>query len=491
MSTLRSRVAKGAVWTIGLRFAEKVIGLVNTLFLARLLVPADFGIVAMGASAVFVIGALTDFSFTQTLIQRPEIDDRDYDSAWTLNLILGLIAASALTLAIPATTRFYGEPRVEHVLWALVITTVLGGLRNYGMVMHERRMNFRPVIVLALTRRLASFAVTLALAFYLRSYWALVAGMVTGVVVEIGLGYVLSSFRPKLSLARARELLSFSGWLLLNNVVGVLSARGQDFVIGNRLGASPLGSYSVANELATIPTTEVILPLMRAVYPGYVGMRENRGQLAYGFVTVFGVVAAIILPAAVGLICVAEPAVAVILGAKWLGVTELVKVLCVLALIQVFQTSTNPVYFTLGHPRIVTGLNSLYLLVGLPLFAYLLSRLPLQSAVWALIAAAVLVLTVNLVLLGKHLGIGVLSIVSPLLRPILATVLMAAVVSFAKTVLWHPGSVYFEIAVLVALIGLGGAAYSGGLYVLWRLGGSPNGPEKQLLDLATRALRKA
>ena len=132
--TIGNRIAKGARWTIGIRIAERVIGLTSTMILARLLVPGDFGLIAMGTAVLAALEAMTAFGFEWAVIQRGTRERRFLDTAWTLNLIFAVVCAVLLCAAVPIVTLFYGEPRVAEVMYVLALVCLIGGLRNIGMV---------------------------------------------------------------------------------------------------------------------------------------------------------------------------------------------------------------------------------------------------------------------------------------------------------------------------------------------------------------------
>src|SRR4249919_710230 len=116
MSRLRNRLASGARWTMSIRVVERVIGFVSTLILARLLAPADFGVVAMGTAIQEILASITSFGFTQALIRMPRRDHGAYSTAFTLNALTGLGIALVLLIAIPFAQTWYDDARVTGVL---------------------------------------------------------------------------------------------------------------------------------------------------------------------------------------------------------------------------------------------------------------------------------------------------------------------------------------------------------------------------------------
>ncbi len=215
MSRLRHRLASGARWTMSIRVVERGIGFVSTLILARLLAPADFGVVAMGTAIQEILAAITSFGFTQALIRMPRRDHGAYSTAFTLNALTGVGIALALLIAIPFAQAWYDDARVTGVLVVLALVSLIAGLRNSGLVRYERALDFRPFFAIALARKSTSLVVGAACALLWHDYRALLAAMLAGAIVETAITYRLTRFRPRLTLEKARELFGFSAWWLI------------------------------------------------------------------------------------------------------------------------------------------------------------------------------------------------------------------------------------------------------------------------------------
>src|SRR5690606_13728600 len=121
---------------------------------------------------------------------------------------------------------------------------------------------------------------------------------------------------PRLSLAAAGEVLNFSKWLILNNAISFLRTRSPDFVIGRLAGSTALGMFTVAYEISTLPTTELVAPINRAVFPGYSRISNDLKLLRQSYLDVVGVIALFALPAALGISAISAPLVDFALGSK-------------------------------------------------------------------------------------------------------------------------------------------------------------------------------
>ena len=489
MASLRHRMASGARWTISIRVVERVIGFVSTLVLARLLAPADFGVVAMGTAIQGVLSALTEFGFTKAIIRMQRPQHAHYSTAFTLNAITSALVAVALLIAIPLAQIWYDDARVAPVLATLAAMSLIGGFRNLGLARYERALDFRPFFLIALARKLSSFTIGAICALLWHDYRALLAGMLLGSVVEIAATYRLTRFRPRFTLARARELMGFSIWWLAGEMATMFGRRGQDLLVGQQLGAATLGQYAVALDLATMPTTEIVAPVMRAVFPGYMQMKDDVGRLYSAFVRVWGVIALLAIPSAVGIACIAPLMTLVVLGPKWLDAAPFMGALALIGALQALNSCYWPMLLTRLGPRTVFKLAALGVAVTIPVFGVVLWFSGLMHAIAAWIACGVLMLFVGARWLLKDLRHGMGPLLKALVRPVIASGAMAASLMAVQSAFpagdqWTIGLVY-----LLGLVLFGALVYVAALTCLWILAGRPHEGESELLFLAMSRLR--
>lgn len=491
MTDLKGRMASGAIWMVLFRLAERGIGFISTLILARLLVPDDFGLVAMATSILAALELMGAFSFDMALIQNQSATRAHYDTAWTFEVLFGLLKCVALlALSVPAAA-FYGEPRITSVMQVLALCALLQGFDNIGVVAFQKDLELHKEFRFGLTRKLAGFVVTIALALWLRSYWALLGGMLTLRVTSLLLSYRLHPYRPRLSLAAARELFGFSRWLLLNNLLIFANNRGADFVIGRLSGARSLGIYSVSYEIANLPTTELVWPISRAVFPGYSRLAGDVPQLAQTFLQVIGLVALLTVPAGALIGLVAQPFVMLLLGPKWLDAVPLIQILAVFGIVRSLHGPTGSIYVALGQPRVVAVLQCVQLVLALSLMVLLVPGMGGVGAGWAILAGATVAMAVNYALVKRRLRIPMRLLLGALVRPLVAALLMAAVVlGVASGLETMPGALAAGVRLLV-LGGCGVAAYLGAIALLWVLAGRAPGAETQALAFVRARFARA
>ena len=349
---MKREIARGAAWMLLFKAVDRALGIVSTLLLARLLVPADFGLVAMAMSVIAVIELATAFSFEIALIQNPCPQRKHFDTAWTLNVLFALGCGAAIAALASPAAAFYLEPRLISVMLVLAVAWAVAGLENVGTVEFRRAMDFRREFSFMAAKRSVSFLLTVALALLFRSYWALVIGTLLGRLAGVALSYVVHPFRPRFTLAASRELFGFSGWLLLNNLLGVAILRVPHFFVGRVNGPQALGLFTVGSELAYMPATELIAPVNRVLFPGFARLASDVARFRTTFVDIIAVIVSIVIPASIGIAAVAEPMVRVLLGQKWMEAVPVIQLLAPAGAIVALTSNNVSAYLALGRTEL-------------------------------------------------------------------------------------------------------------------------------------------
>jgi lipopolysaccharide exporter len=489
MESVSRQMARGGMWMLLFKVADRALAVISTAVLARLLTPADFGLVAMATSLIAAIELMTSFGFDIALLRDQDVSRARYDSAWTLNGLLGVSCALVLlALTLPAV-RFYAEPRLLTLIPLLALGTAVQGFENIGTVAFRKQLDFRREFVFLTVKRIATFLASLCLALWLRSYWALALAIVVSRVGGVLISYAMHSYRPRWSLAQARDLLHYSKWLLMSNLVGFLTLRMPDFMIGRLAGPHQVGLYSAATEISRIPTTEIAAPINRAVYPGYAKQANNVAALCADYMKVASAIWTLALPAALGLWFVAQPFVLLFMGGQWLEMVPAVRVLTFAGLCGVIVSNQSYVYLALGRGSIVTRLYGIHLVVSFIGMLMLLPKSGIVGVAYAVLAASILDVPLSFVVFQRVSRMQWSALLQSAWRPVIASAAMFAVLQ-----LLHPGGAYSagetESAALMLLstASIGAVAYLVALLITWLLAGRPAGPERQAFALLQQSV---
>jgi lipopolysaccharide exporter len=477
LTDIDKKIAKGAAWMLAFKMSDKVIGLVSTLVLARMLVPADFGLVAMAMLLINALNLLVSFGFDVSLISNRNAGRDEFDTAWTFTVLFSAGCAAIMALLAIPTADFYHEPRLVVVILVLAVTFVIQGCANIGPVIFRREMRFDQEFKFLLSKRISTVVVTIPLALYMQNYWALVIGQFSGTLLSTIMSYVVSDYRPRFSLKAKVALFHSSKWLVINNLMFFINNNAAQFCIGRISGSQTLGVYSIAAEIASMPTTELIAPINRAAFPGYAKAATDIEVLRSSFLKVISSIALFAIPAGLGILAVADLMVPAVLGWKWLDAIPVIQVLAVYGVIQALQTNIGYIYLALGNLRLITIIAGVQAAVLLVLLIPSVYYWAVQGAAWASLATIVLMIPVNQALIARCLKLSPTEFGKRLVRPLLAGLAMAGVLMLVKqTFTLEPVTLDYVLALLFC-VAVGAVVYGTTIFVLWRLAGAPEGPE--------------
>jgi lipopolysaccharide exporter len=464
------------------KWVERGLGFLSTLFLVRLLSPSDFGMVSMAMSFIFMAELLAAFSFDVALIQNQSATTDHFHSAWTANFMLGASITAIMLLSAAPVAHFYHQPGVFKVICLLSLGPLFSGLENIGVVAFRKELDFRKEFIFQVSRKVIAFSVTIPLAFWLHSYWALVAGTLASKLGGTVMSYWVHPFRPKFSLSEAPSLLRFSRWLLLNNFVNFLKERSSDFVIGRFFGPAPLGVYNVCNEFASLPSNEMGAPINRAVLPGLAKVAGNPSVIRNAFANVSGMVAALAIPAGAGIFAVSHYLVPVVLGKKWLEGVPVMEVLSLNSSMMVFHGTVITALIATGNPFAATASNGLFVVVLLIGLFTLTGRFGPVGAASAVLTATLVTTIMYLLQLRKYVYVPLSNFPRIVMRPVLASCAMIAAVRWLLPAysIDMPGpraGLWLGVGVAV-----GAVVYALTLAALWTVMGRPDGAERQVFS---------
>jgi O-antigen/teichoic acid export membrane protein len=478
---VKRKMAKGAAWMISFKLLQRFLSLISVMVLARLLVPEDFGLVALATAFIAALELFTAFNFDVVLIQRQDSTRVHYDTVWTIQVIFGFVLCGVLLSLARPVAAFYEDPRLFNILAMLSVGTLIKGFENVGVVDFRKNLQFDKEFLFMFLPRLAGFCTTIPAAFWFRSYWALIAGiLVMNAASTIG-SFVLSKYRPRVSLLAFKELFDFSKWLLINNVLQFSRHRASDFIIGKVGGPNSLGTFTVAYEVASIPTTELVAPINRAVLPGYAKMAHSLAEIRQGYLDVIGLIALFAIPAAVGIAGTSELFVLVLLGEKWAAAAPLIAILALAGALGAMETNVTTVYLALGKPYILTVLYAFYVAILIPLVIVMTLRNGALGAAQAFLLTAMVNLPVYYATMFRTLQLGVSRFVATVWRPIVAAGAMYVGVREYVSRLDPAAGSIDALPHLLLAVTIGAVAYAACLAALWLLSDRPAGAETAVI----------
>ena len=484
-SSLTLQLVRGSVWMIAARWAMRLIGLVSTVILARLLTPDDFGVVAI---ASIIVGLLETIAYmgVDLALMRPGADTREhYDTAWTIQLIQGAMITCVLLVVAPWVSPFFSEPRATAVVQVMALRPLIGGFQNIGIVAFRKELDFAKDFRFSLYTKLLNFSVIVGAAILLQNYWALVIGMASSTLIYITLSYVMHPFRPKLSLARRQELWGFSQWLIISRAGTYLTRKTDEFVVGRLLGTGAMGGYHVASELATMPTMELVMPLRRAIFPTLSKAAQDPANLERLFLLSFSAMAVLSFSIGFGLMSIAPELVPLVLGAKWTNAVTPMAWLSLFGAFSAIILALEMLLWVSGKMSASATQAWLELALLLPATYFAARTSGIEGVAIARLAVSIAVMPAMIYFVSSSCKIHQRKLYGAVWRPILAGVFMVTILHFASA-----SSIESAKLMLLAKVAAGIVIFPCGLFALWLIAGRPPGLEAEILTIGKKILKR-
>jgi lipopolysaccharide exporter len=477
---IRTRLANGAIWVATARGLTNLFAFLSTLVLARLLTPADFGLVALATTMLAVLSALTELSLANALVHHVEPTNEHLNTAWSLNMMRGVLIGLLFCAIADPIASLYKDPRLMPIMIVLGLTSIMSGATNPKIVMFARNLVFRQDFILTVLSKFAGFLTALVAALIYRSYWALVIGSVTTQLSTILLSYLICPYLPRASLRHASDLWSYSVWLWLGGIVNTLNWKSDQLLIGGSLGPADLGYYTMGDNLAAMPTREATAPLVQTLFPVFARLRSDPPKLRRAYCSTQTFLSAVALPIAIGCALIAEPLVSLTMGEKWLPAVPVIQVLSCVYGLQTLSTAVQPLAMAQGRTRRLFGRDFLNLIIRLPTVIIGLLLGGITGIIYARAITGTVAILINMGLVSEIIGTPVMAQLAVNLRSLLSVAVMAFAVFAAERVIGTRGTSAQMAGAILSLIALGGAVYLGVSYGLWRFAGRPVGPELEL-----------
>lgn len=328
--------------------SQRLIGIISTMILARLLTPNDFGVIAIIALTVHLADILSDAGSQQYIIQKQDTDDNDINTAWTLDIISKFFLTVIIILLAPFIAETLDNPLLTHAIQIVSLSIPLRALRSPGLIIFAKEFEYGKLFKLSLYQKLISFSAVMLVVFIKPSYWAIVIGdIVSALTLLIG-SYKISHYRPSLTLVKFKDQWGFSKWSLLRGITGFLRSQADMLIVSKAFPAGTLGSYHLQRELALIPAISLIIPAMEPLLSAVSKAKHDHNLLIYRMRLSILTLLSFLLPLSCFIYVYSEDITYVLLGEQWVAYHQLLSffslmffAFCLHALVSDFFTALN------------------------------------------------------------------------------------------------------------------------------------------------------
>ena len=370
---LNTKVKTATKWSAITEIVAKLVTPIVSMVLARLLTPEAFGVVTTLTMVITFAELFTDAGFQKYLIQHEFKSDEDREQSTTVafwsNLVMSLFFWGIISIFNAPLAAIVGNPGLGHVLIVACASIPLAAFSSIQMALFKRDFDFKTLFRVRIVSTLIPLLVTVPLAFWLRSYWALVIGTLTVNLVNAILLTVFSKWKPRLyySFAKLKEMLSFSVWSMIEAISIWLTSYVDVFIVGTMLSQYYLGLYKTSSTLVGQIMgliTAITTPILFSALSRLQNDEKEFQTLFFRFQKLVGL---LVIPLGVGIFLFSDLATELILGSQWTEAAGFVGLWGLTsALTIVLAHYSSEIYRAKGKPKLSVLAQVLHIVVLWP-----------------------------------------------------------------------------------------------------------------------------
>lgn len=453
---LQRRVARGLTWTIAELWGRQALNLLVFIVLARLLVPADFGLVALASVFVALAQVVVDQGLGDALIQRRQITRSHIDTAFWVALLTGAALTLVGIAAAGPIATLLAEPALASILQVLSLTFVLSAFTSVQVALLRRELAFRTLALRTLAGALGGGVIGIVMALAGLGAWALVGQLAGSAVLSAAMLWWVSPWRPgrSASWAHFRDLFTFGLHIVGSDLLTFLSRHTDNFLIGIFLGPVPLGLYAVGYRLLDVSLTILVNIARKIAFPAFARLQGDSERMLRAHLKMTRVASLTIMPAYVGLALIAPELTILVFGSRWSDSGLVASILFISGPALSMRTFNMSLLNAAGHPEIAFRFRLVTTATNVAGFAIAVS-FGIHAVAAAFVIGAYALMPLNLYWMGKYAAVPIGTYLSQLLRIAVAAMVMALAVVAVK--LWL--GITQPLTLVAAEIAVGALAY--------------------------------
>ncbi len=472
---LREKVLKGVMWSAMQNWGTRLFSFLVFLLLARLLEPADFGLVALASVFIAFMQIFIDQGFTDAIVQREELEPEHLNTAFFVNLGVGVLLTMFGIFCSGFVSKLLKETKLIPILQWLSVSFVFGGLRGVQLGILRRNLNFKSLAIQSVISSIAGGVIGVTMALLGYGVWSLVGQNLASGLVGVVLLWILSNWRPgsKVSKRHFKDLFGFGIHRLGGQVLTFFSTRSDDFLIGVFLGPVALGYYSVAYRVLLIMRQLLTSTFTLVALPAFSKLQKEPQRLTKAYTEATGLLSLVAFPVFLGLSILAPEVVRGLFGEQWIPSVPVMQVLCFVGIVQSTSFLNATVIVSMGCPSWQLAIAFLNTLANVVAFAIVV-KWGILAVAAAFVVRAYLLYPLQLWVVKKLIPMKFITYLAQYKTPAITTLLMIVVVQISKPVVSVIGNLQSELLVYVLL-----GAF---LYVLFMFLVAPNLVKRAMSD---------
>ena len=426
--SLRDKAISGATWSLAGRLLQQAFQFVIGIILARLLIPEQYGLVAMATVFIFISFVFIDSGFSTALIQRKKCTQADYSTIFYVNLIISIIVFFIFYFSASFISKFYNEPRLTNIVRALSFLIILFALTVVQKAIIAREVNFKLRTQIEFSSQVVSGIIAVFLAIKGYGVWALVwKTLLNQFFVTLQL-WIRNRWFPSFEFNKKslKEMFGFSSRLLISGILDRVYQQIYKLIIGKFFPARELGLFTRADQFQRLPSQTISGAITSFTLPIFSKMQNEPERLSRALKKIISLVMFFNINAMVLMAIVAKPMIASLLGSKWIDTTEYLQLLCFVGILYPIHLINVQVLASMGRSDLFLKIEIVKKLFSIPaiLLAIFVS---IKAMIIGMIVASLASVYINTYYTNKLIGVSLMDQIAEILPSFIVAGIMATI----------------------------------------------------------------
>lgn len=464
--SLRQKAVKGVVWSSIQQLGGQVISFLVFFWLARLLQPEHFGLIALASVYLSFIDVFIDQGFSQAIVQRQELEPEHLNTAFWTSLGMSTILTAFSLIAADPIAQAFQEPSLAPIIRWLSLSFIFSALNSVQRALFSRKFAFKELAARSLIASTSGGIVGIIMAFLGCNVWSLVGQQLVNGLIGVLILWSASDWSPGLKVSKKhfRDLFSFSAHILGFNVLNFFNRRSDDFLVGYFLGSVELGYYTVAYRLL-LTVTRLMRTMSSVSLPTFSRLQSEPERLQRGFYTATQLTSLIAFPVFIGQTTLATEIITGLFGPQWTPSIPVMQILSFIGIVHSLNGITVSVINSMGKPGWTLKVNILNSFANVTAFVLVVKWGIVAIAAAYVVRGYVLALPIFLTMSCQLIGAKITTYLRYCATPLLGSVIMSGAILLLKPVLkpW----VSIQVLLLIGII-WGAIIYLATIYIFAR-----------------------
>ncbi|MDI6785773.1 MAG: lipopolysaccharide biosynthesis protein [bacterium] len=455
MGRLKERTVSGLRWVSISIVSSRIIRFLTSIILARLLVPKDFGIIAIGLLVIQILEMFRDLGIGQAIIYKKDEIEKTADTAFIITPVIGISLFFLGYIIAPYIAIFFKNDSLTSVVRLLAFTLVISSVEVVPSFLLEKELKFKKKIVAEIVPTIGHAATAIILAYAGYGLWSIAYGHVVFRIMSLILIWYISSWKPKFQFDKtiAKELLNYGKYIVGSWLLIFIYTQIDHVIIGKMLGAAALGCYTIAYTIANLPATDITQLVSRVMFPAYSKIYENKELHKVTYLKVFKYISTIVFPISLGILVLANDFVVIVLGEKWLDAVIPLQFLSFYGLFRSLSATTGSIFMSTGQPKTLQKIVIFQLIVSAPFLYHFAKYYDVVGVCLIMVASLFLGLIYALKKVSNILDITLWEFLNCLKQPILFSIFSITFIELIFRLIYIIMNIYSLISFIVLVAG--------------------------------------